>query len=91
MDVVLVQALRKDLAEVTEEVGRSREVLGSAEELGGEDQAVMEEALDCLAARLGALDSVVGQHCNDTRRRMQELAAFQVCVCECAFVCNVCV
>ncbi|XP_061097143.1 nesprin-1-like isoform X2 [Conger conger] len=71
------EALRKDLAEVTEEVGRSREVLGSSEELGGEDQAVMEEALDCLAARLGALDSVVGQHCEDTRRRMQELAAFQ--------------
>ena len=79
--MLLVQALRKDLAEVTEEVGRSREVLGSSEELGGEDQEVMEEVLDYLAARLGSLDTVVGQHCEDTRRRMQELTAFQVCVC----------
>ncbi|KAJ8270593.1 hypothetical protein GJAV_G00116870 [Gymnothorax javanicus] len=71
------EAVRKDLSEVTEEIERSRAVLGCAEGLGGEDQAVIEEALDCVAARLKALDSVVGQHCEDTRRRMQELAAFQ--------------
>lgn len=72
------QALGKDVAEVTEVVSHNRGLLRGIGGLQEEEQALMEDALDTLSRRLGALDSVVENRCDTMRSRMQELTSFQV-------------
>ncbi|XP_029114386.1 nesprin-1 isoform X5 [Scleropages formosus] len=71
------EALGKDLNEVTEEVGHSRQLLVDAEGFSGERQMLVEETLDSLTIRLKTLDSVLMQRCEEMRARLQELTAFQ--------------
>lgn len=78
LDLHVFQALGKDVAEVTGEVGNSQGLLGSVVGLPGEKQTLMEDTLDCLSQRLETLDSAVERRCESMRSRIQDLAAFQV-------------
>ncbi|XP_041710587.2 nesprin-1 isoform X1 [Coregonus clupeaformis] len=71
------EALGKDVSEVTGEVSHSRGLLGQPTGLCAEDQALLENTLDCLIERLQALDSALGRRCEHMRTRMQELTAYQ--------------
>lgn len=72
------QALGKDVAEVTGEVGHSRGLLENVVGLPEEKLTLMEDTLGCLSQRLETLDSAVEHRCKTMRSRMQDLTAFQV-------------
>lgn len=63
---------------VTEDVKLSRSLLVGSSRLRQEDRALLEDNLDCLKERLGALGSALGQRCDNMRTRAQELTAYQV-------------
>lgn len=64
---------------MTEEVKLSQSLLAGSSGLRQEDQALLEDNLDCLKERLGALGSALGQSCDHMRTRTHELTAYQVC------------
>lgn len=76
--MLVFQALGKDVAEVTGEVGHCQGLLGSVVGLSGEKHALMEETLVCLCQILETLDSAVECRCGSMRSRMQDLTDFQV-------------
>lgn len=78
LNLLVFQALGKDVAEVTGEVGHSRGLLGSVEGLPEEKHTLIEDTLGCLSQRLDTLDSAVERRCENMRSRMQALTAFQV-------------
>ncbi|XP_045574102.1 nesprin-1 isoform X3 [Salmo salar] len=71
------EALGKDVSEVNGEVRHSRGLLGQPTGLCREDQALLEDTLDCLTERLGTMDSALGRRCEHMRTRMEELTAYQ--------------
>uniref|UniRef100_A0A4W5PDW6 Spectrin repeat containing, nuclear envelope 1b n=1 Tax=Hucho hucho TaxID=62062 RepID=A0A4W5PDW6_9TELE len=69
------EALGKDVSEVNGEVSHSRCLLGQPTGLCGEDQALLEDTLDCLTERLGTMDSALGRRCEHMRTKMEELTS----------------
>lgn len=77
-----LQGLGKEVKNVSEEVCKSRDVLGGTERLwdeGGES-VLVEEVLDSLEERLKLLDTVLEQRCDCMKDKLQELTVFQVYV-----------
>lgn len=68
------------------EVRHSRGLLGQPTGLCREDQALLEDTLDCLTERLGTMDSALGRRCEHMRTRMEELTAYQVRLCGVIFM-----
>lgn len=68
---------------VTEDVKLSQALLAGSSVLKQEDQALLEDNLDCLKERLGALGCALGQRCDNMRTRAHELTAYQVCLIFC--------
>jgi len=62
------------------EVNQSRNLLGgeAGRLCGGEEQTLMEDALEGLQERMGLLDSALEQQCDSMRDRLQEHLTFQV-------------
>lgn len=79
-ETLALQALGKEVAEVTREVNHSQGQQEGAVGLSEEEKDVMKDTLDCLTRRLGALDSALERRCDAMRKKMLELAAFQVSV-----------
>nr|XP_057913481.1 nesprin-1 isoform X6 [Doryrhamphus excisus] len=72
------EMLKEDLRRVKEEVSLSQASLaGSSELLRQEERTLLQDNLDWLKERLGALDSALGQSCDHMRTRTQELSAYQ--------------
>lgn len=65
---------------VTEEVKVSQALLAGSSGLTHEDRVLLEDNLDCLKERLGALGCALGQRCDHMRTRVHELTAYQVCI-----------
>lgn len=65
---------------VTEEVKVSQALLAGSSRLRHEDRMLLEDNLDCLKERLGALGCALGQRCDHMRTRAHELTAYQVCL-----------
>lgn len=63
---------------VTEEVKLSQALLAGSLALRQEDRVLLEDNLDCLKERLGALGCALGQRCDYMRTRAQELNSYQV-------------
>lgn len=63
---------------VTEEVKLSQSLLAGSSGLRHEDRALLEDNLECLKERLGALGCALGQRCDHMRTRAHELTAYQV-------------
>lgn len=63
---------------VTEEVKLSQALLAGSSGLRHEDRALLEDNLECLKERLGALGCALGQRCDHMRTRAHELTAYQV-------------
>lgn len=63
---------------VTEEVKLSQALLAGSSGLTHEDRALLEDNLECLKERLGALGCALGQRCDHMRTRAHELTAYQV-------------
>lgn len=78
LPLILLQTLEKDVRHVTEDVKLSQALLAGSSGLGREDQALLEDNLDCLKERLGALGCALGQRCDHMRTRAHELTAYQV-------------
>ncbi len=74
-----LQALENDVRHVTEDVKLSQALLAGSSSLRQEDRALLEDNLDCLKERLGALGCALGQRCDHMRSRAHELTAYQVC------------
>ncbi|XP_028808913.1 nesprin-1 isoform X6 [Denticeps clupeoides] len=72
-----LEALAKEVKEVTEEVQHCREVLRTEEESWQGDEDMMGATLDGLENRLKLLDSTLEHRCEALKDRLQELAAFQ--------------
>lgn len=64
---------------VTEEVKVSQALLAGSSELRHEDRVLLEDNLDCLKERLGALGCALRQRCEHMRTRVHELTGYQVC------------
>jgi len=63
---------------VTEEVKLSRALLAGSSGLRREDRVLLEDNLDCLKERLGALGCALGRRCDLMRARARELTDYQV-------------
>lgn len=63
---------------VMEEVKLSQALLAGSSGLTHEDRALLEDNLECLKERLGALGCALGQRCDHMRTRAHELTAYQV-------------
>uniref|UniRef100_A0A3B3YSL6 KASH domain-containing protein n=1 Tax=Poecilia mexicana TaxID=48701 RepID=A0A3B3YSL6_9TELE len=74
-----LEALSKQLKEITRQVNQSRELLGGGvgRLCGGEERALMEDTLEGLQERMGLLGSALEQHCEGMRDALQEHSAFQ--------------
>lgn len=73
-----LQTLESDVRLMTEEVRLSRALLAGSSGLRQADRALLEDNLDCLKDRLGALGRALGQSCDHMRTRAHELTAYQV-------------
>lgn len=73
-----VQTLEKDVGHIAEDVKLSQALLAQSSVLGHEDRTLLEDNLDCLKERLGALGCALGQRCDHMRSRTHELTAYQV-------------
>lgn len=66
------------MGHVAEDVNLSQALLAQSSVLGHEDRTLLEDNLDCLKERLGALGCALGQRCDHMRSRAHELTAYQV-------------
>lgn len=73
-----LQTLENDVMHVTEEVKLSQALLAGSTGLRHEERALLEDNLEYLKERLGALGCALGQHCDHMRTRAQEATAYQV-------------
>ncbi|XP_032356678.1 nesprin-1 isoform X1 [Etheostoma spectabile] len=71
------EILENDVRHVTEEVKLSQALLAGSSVLKQEDQSLLEDNLDCLKERLGALGCALGTRCDHMRTRAHELTAHQ--------------
>lgn len=74
----VLQTLEKDVGHIAEDVKLSQALLAQSCGLGHEDRTLLEDNLDCLKERLGALGCALGQRCDHMRTRAHELTAYQV-------------
>ncbi|MEQ2158303.1 hypothetical protein GOODEAATRI_010794 [Goodea atripinnis] len=74
-----IQALSKQLKEITRQVNQCRDLLGGGTDrlYGGEERALMEDTLEGLQERMGLLHSALEQHCESMRGTLQEHSSFQ--------------
>lgn len=63
---------------MTEEVKLSQSLLVQSSGLRCEDRMLLEDNLECLKERLGALGGALNEHCDSMRNRTHELSAYQV-------------
>lgn len=68
----------RDVREVSEEVRHSKVLLAGPTGLREEDKVLLEDTLDCLKDRLGALGSAQRRRCEHMRTKMHELTDYQV-------------
>lgn len=68
------------MGHIAEDVNLSQALLAQSSGLGQEDRTLLEDNLDCLKERLGALGCALGQRCDHMRRRAHELTAYQVAI-----------
>lgn len=68
------------MGHVAEDVKLSQTLLAQSSGLGQEDRTLLEDNLDCLKERLGALGCALGQRCDLMRSRAHELTAYQVAI-----------
>lgn len=61
-----------------EEVKLSKALLAGSSGLKHEDRALLEDNVECLKERIGALSCALGQRCDQMRTRTHELTAYQV-------------
>lgn len=73
-----LQTLEKDVGHIAEDVKLSQALLAQSSGLGHDDRTLLEDNLDCLKERLGALGCALGQRCDHMRTRAHELTAYQV-------------
>lgn len=66
------------MGHIAEDVKLSQALLAQSSGLGHEDRTLLEDNLDCLKERLGALGCALGQRCDHMRTRAHELTAYQV-------------
>uniref|UniRef100_A0A3Q2ZAZ8 SYNE1 n=1 Tax=Hippocampus comes TaxID=109280 RepID=A0A3Q2ZAZ8_HIPCM len=72
------ETLASDLHRVAGEVTLSQTLLAASSGLRQEERALLEDNLDCLKERLGALGGALGQSCDHMRTRTHQLTAYQV-------------
>lgn len=75
--------MENDVRHMTEEVKLSQTLLTSSSALRHEEQVLLEDNLNCLKERLGALGCALGQRCDQMRSRAHELTSYQVCLILC--------
>lgn len=68
------------MGHVAEDVKLSQALLAESSGLGQEDRTLLEDNLDCLKERLGALGCALGQRCDHMRSKAHELTAYQVTI-----------
>lgn len=68
------------MGHIAEDVKLSQALLAQSSGLGQEDRTLLEDNLDCLNERLGALGCALGQRCDHMRSRAHELTAYQVAI-----------
>lgn len=66
------------MGHIAEDVKLSQALLAQSSGLGHDDRTLLEDNLDCLKERLGALGCALGQRCDHMRTRAHELTAYQV-------------
>lgn len=66
------------MGHIAEDVKLSQVLLAQSSGLGHEDRTLLEDNLDCLKERLGALGCALGQRCDHMKTRAHELTAYQV-------------
>lgn len=66
------------MGHIAEDVKLSQALLAQSSVLGHEDRTLLEDNLDCLKERLGALGCALGQRCDHMRSRTHEFTAYQV-------------
>lgn len=79
------------MGHIAEDVKLSQALLAQSSGLGHEDRTLLEDNLDCLKERLGALGCALGQRCDHMRTRAHELTAYQVMLVfwlKCSHMCN---
>lgn len=79
-ETLFVQTLERDVGHIAEDVKLSQALLAQSSGLGQEDRTLLEDNLDCLNERLGALGCALGQRCDHMRSRAHELTAYQVAI-----------
>ncbi|KAM4529485.1 nesprin-1 isoform 3-T3 [Fundulus diaphanus] len=74
-----LEALSKQLKQITRQVNQCRDLLGggTGRLCAGEERALMEDTLEGLQERMGLLDSALEQNCESMRDALQEHASFQ--------------
>ncbi|XP_061651777.1 nesprin-1 isoform X12 [Phyllopteryx taeniolatus] len=71
------ERLECDLHGMAREVALSQTLLAASSGLRQEERALLEDNLDCLKERLGALGSALSQSCDHMRTRTHQLTAYQ--------------
>uniref|UniRef100_UPI0037E92F69 nesprin-1 isoform X2 n=1 Tax=Semicossyphus pulcher TaxID=241346 RepID=UPI0037E92F69 len=71
------ETLENDVRHVTEDVKLSQALLAGSSGLRQDDRSLLEDNLDCLKERLGALGCALGQRCDHMRTRAHELTGYQ--------------